>query len=104
MDDFLTLGWKDYATLGMTSSGGWAAKESIYCLTWAWNHDSENFRVSVLKHEGRHVADFKRYPMLDALDLEYRAKLTELAFADTTLISLLNNFTSNAASNPASPH
>lgn len=104
MDDFVTLGWSDFATLGMTSSGGWASKDAIYCVSWAWNHDSENFAVSFLKHEGRHFADFQRFPGLDVIDLEYRAKLTELAFATTTLPRVLENFTSNGAPNPMAPH
>ena len=104
MDDFVSLGWSDYATLGMTSSGGWAKNDAIYCVTWAWNHDSENFRVSLLQHEGQHIYDLKRFPKLNAIDLEYRAKLTELVFADTTLSVLLNKFTRNSALNVSSPH
>jgi len=104
MDDFISLGWTDFATLGMTSSGGWAATDAIYCVSWAWNHDSENFQVSFLKHEGRHFADFKSFPKLGVIDLEYRAKLTELAFARTTLPRILANFTVNSAPNLNSPH
>jgi len=104
MDDFISLGWADFATLGMTSSAGWAASDAIYCVSWAWDHDSENFRVSFLQHEGRHFADFKSYPRLGVIDLEYRAKLTELAFADTTLFRILANFSVNSAPNPESPH
>lgn len=104
MDDFISLGWTDFATLGMTSSGGWAAVDAIYCVSWAWNHDSENFAVSFLKHEGRHFADFKTFPNLGVIDLEYRAKLTELAFASTTLPRILANFTVNSSPNSGSPH
>ena len=42
---------------------------------------SETFLVSYLKHEARHFADTLDFPNLSGADLEYRAKLTELAFA-----------------------
>ena len=64
MDDFFVIGWSDFATLGMSSTGGWAAEKALYCVSWAWNRSSENFRVSFLKHEGRHFADFSRFPSL----------------------------------------
>lgn len=41
---------------------------------------------------------------LQAIDLEYRAKLTELAFASSSMPRLLNKFTGNGAANPDSPH
>jgi hypothetical protein len=104
MDDFQSLGWSEFATLGMTSTGGWAAHDALYCVTWAWNHDSENFRVSFLQHEGRHLVDFEQFPKLHPIDLEYRAKLTELAFASSTLPRILDKFTINGTLNPDSPH
>jgi hypothetical protein len=104
MDDFISLGWTEFATLGMTSSGGWTGSDAIYCVSFAWDRDSENFEVSFLKHEGRHFADFRQFTDLEVVDLEYRAKLTELAFADRTLAQILANFTVNSAANAASPH
>ena len=104
MDDFYSLGWSEFATLGMTSTGGWAARDALYCVSWAWNQESENFQVSFLQHEGRHFADFDQFPELNIIDLEYRAKLTELAFASSTLPRILDKFTSNGSLNPDSPH
>jgi len=104
MDDFFAIGWSDFATLGMSSTGGWAAEKALYCVSWAWNRSSENFRVSFLQHEGRHFADFSRFPSLHIIDLEYRAKLTELAFASSTLPRILKKFTDNGAPNSLSPH
>jgi hypothetical protein len=104
MDDFHSLGWSEFATLGMTSTGGWAKKDLLYCVTWAWDQASEHFRVSFLQHEGRHVADFELFPKMHAIDLEYRAKLTELAFASTTLPRILKKFTDNGSANQDSPH
>jgi hypothetical protein len=104
MDDFVSLGWKEYASLGLATTTGWVENNRLYCVAWAYDRDSENFRVSYLKHEARHLADLKRYPDMDTTELEYRAKLTELSFAHTSLPRILDDFTNKAADNPASPH
>jgi hypothetical protein len=104
MSDLYSLGWKHFATLGLATTTGWVENEILYCVSWAYDLDSENFEVSYLKHEARHLSDLARFPDLQPTDLEYRAKLTELAFATTSLRRLLNDFTSKSASNPDSPH
>lgn len=104
MDDFISLGWKEYASLGLATTTGWVENGRLYCVSWAYDRDSENFRVSYLKHEARHLADLERYPEMDTTELEYRAKLTELAFAQTTVQRILEDFSAKAADNPASPH
>jgi hypothetical protein len=104
MDDFYSLGWSYFATLGLAPTGGWASADALYCVGWVYDRESENFKVSYLKHEGRHFADYARYPELQEIDLEYRAKLTELAFASSSLSRLLREFSNNAAPNPDSPH
>ena len=53
--------------------------------------------LSLLQH-------YTRYPELQETDLEYRAKLTELAFASSSLPKLLREFENNSAPNPESPH
>jgi len=104
MHDIYSLGWKDFATFGLVSTTGWVEGERLYCVSWAYDRNSENFEVSYLKHESRHLADFERFPGLPSADLEYRAKLTELAFATQSLRSLLSDFTAKSAPNPLSPH
>jgi hypothetical protein len=104
MDDFVSMGWKHYASLGLASTTGWVEDGKLYCVGWAYDRTSENFRVSYLKHEARHLADLERYPELDSTELEYRAKLTELAFAFNSLVRLLRDFTVKSAQNPESPH
>ncbi|MBT8060224.1 MAG: hypothetical protein KJO33_11545 [Gammaproteobacteria bacterium] len=104
MDDFISMGWKHYASLGLASTTGWVEDGKLYCVGWAYDRTSENFRVSYLKHEARHLADLERYPELDSTELEYRAKLTELAFAFNSLVRLLRDFTVKSAQNPDSPH
>ena len=46
----------------------------------------------------------RNIPDLSSSDLEYRSKLTELAFASKTTMQLLNDFTRKSAMNPAAPH
>lgn len=104
MDDFELLGWKYFASLGLASTTGWVQDGELYCVDWAYDQNSERFRVSYLKHEARHLADYERFPGLDSVDLEYRAKLTELAYAFSTAHRILEDFTAKSAPNPESPH
>lgn len=104
LDDFISYGWSNFATFGMTSTGGWAEKEGLYCLCANYDLESERFELSFLKHEGRHFADFKLFPKLQASDLEYRAKLTELIYAKEGQAGLLAHFRSSANKIPNAPH
>jgi hypothetical protein len=104
MNDIYSMGWKQYATLGLVATTGWVEGDRLYCVEEAYDRSSENFEVSYLKHEGRHLVDFERFPGLQSADLEYRAKLTELVFASTSTRQLLDDFTSKSARNPTSPH
>jgi len=102
--DFLIKGWSHFATIGRASTGGWATKEALFCLRDDYDLDSENFKISYLKHEGRHFADYTRFPALEQADLEYRGKLTELAFAKESTFHLLDHFAASGAKNPNAPH
>lgn len=104
MNDFVSLGWKHYATLGLASTTGWVDGGALYCVDWAYDTGSENFEVSYLKHEARHLADMERYPGLSTTELEYRAKLTELAYAWRSVGRLLDDFTAKSFDNPDSAH
>ncbi|HSG98478.1 MAG TPA: hypothetical protein VLB27_00415 [candidate division Zixibacteria bacterium] len=104
MSDFVSHGWSHYATFGAAYPGGWADDTALYCMSDDYDRTSEKFKVSYLQHEGRHFADYQLFPQLQQADLEYRAKLTELIFADTTLVDLLEKFSRNAARKSSSPH
>ena len=97
-------GWKDYASLGRVGTAGWVHDGELYCLADEYDTSSERFRVSLLKHEARHLVDLEKWPDLDAVELEYRAKLTELVYAVRTTQDLLDDFTEKSAPNPDSPH
>jgi hypothetical protein len=104
MTGIYSRGWKEFATLGLVSTSGWVEGARLYCVNQTYDRETENFRISYLKHESRHLADFERFPGLPSAELEYRAKLTELAFASASLRSLLDDFTIKSSPNPESPH
>lgn len=104
IENTLTMGWEEYATFGKAYPGGWATRELLYCVRKAYDTTSENFRISYVKHEAQHFADYMAYPLLTGADLEYRAKLTELVFARQTLYNLIGAFVNNASSEGRNPH
>ena len=104
LGDFVSLGWASFATFGGPSAGGWANLEGLFVVAEKWDLESESFKVSFLKHESRHFADYKLYPKLKGSDLEYRAKLTEISFADESMYDLLTKFTNHAARVENAPH
>ncbi len=104
LDGFVSYGWMNFASFGMTSAGGWAKKDGLYCVCGSYDMNSERYRLSFLKHEARHYVDFKLYPELKAPDLEYRGKLTELAFAEDGLYRQLAQFTGGANKIDNAPH
>ena len=73
-------------------------------MAWAYDTTSENFAISYLKHEAQHLVDLERFPQMGSAELEYRAKLTELAFANQSLKRVLDDFAAKAAPNPESAH
>jgi hypothetical protein len=104
LDNFVSLGWAGYATCGRAHSGGWATQDSLYALKSAYDLGSESFRVSYLAHEGRHFADYKIFPKLEQPELEYRAKLTEIAMSDSSTYDLVVMFARRAGTDRAVPH
>lgn len=105
LDDFASLGWSAYATCDRSFTGGWVGSETIYAVRPGWKSiEDENFRISFLAHETQHFADKERFGDLEAWELEYRGKLTELALAETTIPRLLSAFASNQGDDPAVPH
>ena len=104
LDDFVSLGWAGYATCGRAHSGGWATQDSLYALKSAYDVGSESFRVSYLAHEGRHFSDYKEFPKLEQPELEYRAKLTEIAVSDTSTYDLAILFARRTGTDRDVPH
>lgn len=77
LDDFVSLGWSDYATCGRRGTGGWATRDGLFAVVprYEGGLEGETFRVTFLGHETQHFADLTRYSEMEAWVLEYRAKL-----------------------------
>lgn len=104
MDDFVTLGWMEYATLGQHHPGGWTTDDAVYCVKKAYDVESERFTVSYLAHEARHFSDKKTFRDLSSKDLEYRSKLTELHLSQNSTFELIDFFIQNANPNSENGH
>ena len=104
MDKFASLGWAGFATCDRQHTGGWAKPDRLYAVASAYDQSSEDYRVSYLAHEGQHFSDLQRFQNLTQAELEYRAKLTELALAKSTLYELLESFSGNEGDDIRVPH
>lgn len=105
LDDFKSLGWGAYATCELASTGGWATETAVFAVVSRYpSLEHEEFQVTFLGHEGQHFADKSRFKGLEDWELEYRAKLTELAQADATRAKVLGKFSTDQGDDPASPH
>lgn len=105
LERFESLGWGDWATCGRHGAGGWADAETLYVVRPRYRRiDDEQFQVSFLAHETQHLADRRLLPGLEAWEMEYRAKLTELALADATREELLGSFAQNQGDDREVPH
>lgn len=108
LDDFVSRGWSSYARCERGSAGGWATDERLYAVVPSYAKDggleSEAFRVVFLGHEAQHFADQNRYPGILPWELEYRAKLVELAQAETVSAKRLRGFITAQGDDMDSPH
>lgn len=104
LDDFLTLGWLEYATLGAHNPGGWTDDDGIYYVADSYDTDSEAFRVSLIAHEARHFLDQQHHPEMTNTMKEYRGKLTELSLAKSSLYNLISFFITNAVEDSEVAH
>lgn len=92
---FVFRSWMDYLTFGMYGTRGWASPDgTINCIEQAYDFESEQFLVSLLKHEAQHTIDMKQFPGITPTELEYRAKLVELHYSSD--LGLLKKFLSEA--------
>lgn len=108
LDDFVSRGWSSYARCERGSAGGWATDERLYAVVPSYTKDggleSEAFKVVFLGHEAQHFADQNRYPDMPSWELEYRAKLVELAQAEQVSGKRLRSFITAQGDDPDSPH
>ena len=102
MDGIITRGWYDYLTFGMIGAGGWVSDDGCYYFAEKYDTDSEDFKVSLLKHEGQHFHDLSIWPEMASIDLEYRAKLVELIYLQSQ--SYLEKILLNLSVDDSNPH
>ena len=82
LDGFLSKSWLSYISFDCLSTGGWTGADGVIrCVRSYYDLESEDFRVSLLKHEAQHAWDLERRPDLFPTELEYRAKLVELIYS-----------------------
>lgn len=103
LDGFASLGWGAWGTCDVAHTGGWATPEGLMVVP-GWDLNSDRYRVSLLAHESQHFSDYARFPKLAQTDLEYRAKLVELALAHDAQHDLLAMFAASAKRDRALPH
>jgi hypothetical protein len=105
LDGFKSFGWSSYATCGRASTGGWTTDDALFAVVPRYaSLNDEEFRVSFLGHESQHFADKAHLKGLQSWELEYRAKLTELAQANETRGKVLSKFIMDQGEDRASPH
>ena len=105
LDDFVSRGWSSFMTCERSSTGGWAKTEGIYAIVPAYSSlEDENFQINYLAHETQHFADYGVFPDLKSWELEYRAKLTELAMARETGANIISRFMRNRSDDPNESH
>lgn len=82
LDGFIARSWMDYLSFGKIGPGGWTEDNGIInCVTSAYDLESEDFKVSLLKHEAQHARDLSAHRDMPSEELEYRAKLVELIYS-----------------------
>jgi hypothetical protein len=105
LDDFKSFGWSYYATCGTASTGGWTTDDALHVVVPRYESlDGEDFQVNFLDHESQHFADKARFKDLKPWELEYRAKLVEVAMAHQTRAKVLTSFVENQGDDPADAH
>lgn len=105
LEDFESLGWGDWATCGRRGAGGWATTDALFAVTPRYESLlGEEFRVTFLGHETQHFSDLSHWAKMEPWELEYRAKLTELAQVKTTRLKVLRKFLEDQSEDRAHPH
>lgn len=104
MSGFSSEGWARYLTCGSLGTGGWTNDSGLWIIASQYpDLVGEDFRVNFLAHESQHFAD-RRFGDLPGWRLEFRAKLVELAYANTSRARTLRYFISDQSDDEAIPH
>ena len=83
-EDFIFLGWWWYLSMTLHRAGAWVGNDGIITCDWrSYDLGSEDFNISMLKHEAQHVMDLNRWPDISSQALEYRAYLMEMIYYES---------------------
>jgi hypothetical protein len=105
LEGFVSLGWSNFITCDHAGTSGWTKPDGLFVVAPNFRSTTnEEFRVNFLSHEGQHFADALQFPALRPWEKEYRAKLVELAFADSTLRTTLEAFANSQGTDRDDPH
>ncbi|MBL0967692.1 MAG: hypothetical protein IBJ02_01070 [Brevundimonas sp.] len=105
LDDFVSRGWSNWMTCDRTGTGGWVKPEGLYAIVPVYSSlEDEGFAVTFLGHEAQHFADNASWTGMPDWELEFRAKLTEVAMARETRLRVLGRFVQNQGDDPTEPH
>lgn len=105
LNGFESMGWGNYLTCERSGTGGWAKPDGLYAVVPAYRSlEDETFQVNFLAHESQHFSDYQRFPELESWELEYRAKLVELALARDTLTATIEKFSSSQSTDKTDAH
>ncbi|MEM9385489.1 MAG: hypothetical protein AAGA68_10540 [Pseudomonadota bacterium] len=105
LDDFVVTGWGQFATCETRGAGGWVADKTLFAVVPIYEDlEGEEFRVTFLGHETQHFLDLEQFPDMAPWELEYRAKLMELAMAQDTRARVLQKFIEDQGDDPSSHH
>ena len=101
LDGFVTKSWLDYLSFGEIGTGGWTNGDGIInCIKFSYDFDSENFKVSLLRHEAQHARDLSILKNISTEELEYRAKLVEMIYSkERNLLETFSNEADESAKN-----
>lgn len=104
--DFASYGWSSFARCDRGANGGWTTDTKLFAVLPLYDGgvDGEDFRVVFLAHEAQHFADKQRFKNLANWELEYRAKLVELAMADKVRERRLHYFLTSQGDDTNAPH
>lgn len=104
MRNMVSYGWARFLTCDGPGTGGFATDKGLYAVRDKYDLAGEDFQINFLAHESRHYADYQRFPGLEGPELEFRAKLTELSKAQTSLLETLGRFEADQSDDRGNPH
>ena len=104
MDGFASLGWAGFATCDRSHSGGWTKPDRLYAVRSAYDTTPRTSGSATWRTRRSTSPITGDFPELERQEeLEYRAKLTEIALGVTSVYDLLEVFAGNVSADTSGP-